>query len=83
MNLHMTKPKKCHVRPVKTQISLGIRPVYQSLRCPHEESLGPYLPTECTAKTDQTGLMHRLICLRWAHMPVCWFCHVLAHIVSS
>ena len=23
----------------------------QSLRCPHEESLGPYLPIECTAKT--------------------------------
>ena len=23
----------------------------QSLRCPHEESLGPYLPTKCTAKT--------------------------------
>ena len=21
----------------------------QSLRCPHEESLGPYLPTECAA----------------------------------
>ena len=25
----------------------------QSLRCPHEESLGPYLPTERSAKTDQ------------------------------
>ena len=23
----------------------------QSLRCPHEESLGPYLPIECTVKT--------------------------------
>ena len=29
----MTKPTKWHVRPAKTQISLGIRP--------HEESLGP------------------------------------------
>ena len=27
----------------------------QSLRCPHEETLGPWLPCECTAKTDQTG----------------------------
>ena len=26
---------------------------YQSLRCPHEESLGPWLPFERTAKTDQ------------------------------
>ena len=35
----------------------------QSLRYPHEETLGPYLPTERTAKThDQTDLS-----LRWAH----------------
>ena len=41
----MTKPTKLHVRPAKTQISLGIHPVDaqsdQSLRCPHEESMGP------------------------------------------
>ena len=39
----------------------------QSLRCPHEETLGPHLPTECTAKT-----------LRWAQRPFCWFSHELA-----
>ena len=33
------------MRPTKTQISLG------SLRCLHEETLGPQLPTECTVKT--------------------------------
>ena len=34
----------------------------QSLRCPHEESLGPKLPNERTAKTlDQTGPMPSLI----------------------
>ena len=49
----------------------------QSLRCPHEESLGPLLPIErtgilirlggCTSRSessedsDQTGPMHRLI----------------------
>ena len=27
----------------------------QSLGCPHEESLDPWLPFECTAKTDQRG----------------------------
>ena len=32
-----------------------------SLRCPHEETLGPQLPTERTAKTDQTWQMSRLI----------------------
>ena len=36
----MTKPTKCHVRPAN-----------QSLRCPHEESLGPQLPIMRTAKT--------------------------------
>ena len=27
----------------------------------------------------QTGRMPRLICLRWAHMPFCMFCHVSEH----
>ena len=33
----------------------------QGLHCPHEESLGPHLPNERTAKTDHTGKMPRLI----------------------
>ena len=33
----------------------------QSLRSPHDESLGPWLPIKRTAKTDQTGRMPRLI----------------------
>ena len=41
MSSLMTKPTKCHVRPAKTQISLGIRPVWSSLHCRHEESFGP------------------------------------------
>ena len=36
------KTNKMDVRPSKTD---------QSLRCPHEESLGPYLPIKRTAKT--------------------------------
>ena len=31
--------------------------------------------------SDQTG-MPRLICLRWAHMPLCWFCHEVAQITD-
>ena len=46
----MTKPTKWHVRPAKTQISLGIRPSDQSLRCPHVETLGSWLSLEHTAK---------------------------------
>ena len=48
----MTQPTK---RPAKTQISLGIAQSDQSLRCLHEEALAPWLPIECTGKTDQTG----------------------------
>ena len=33
----------------------------QNLRCPQEESLGPSLPTERTAKGDQTARMPMLI----------------------
>ena len=52
----MTKPTKWHVCPAKTQISLDIHLVCdQTLRCPHEESLGPELSNERTVKTDQTG----------------------------
>ena len=43
----MTKPTKWHVCPAKTQISKGIR-------SPNEETLVPQLPTEHTAKTNQT-----------------------------
>ena len=48
----------------------------QCLRCPHEESLGPYLPAEQTAKT----LIRLGGCPGWSEsslgaQPLCWFCH--------
>ena len=56
------------VRPAKTQISLGIHPVWS------ESSLGvqwvakdPSFLHADTEDSDQTGRMPRLICLRWAH----------------
>ena len=45
----------------QTQISLGIC----RLRCLHERTLGPQLPTECTAKTDQSAQA----LIRWVHSP--------------
>ena len=58
MSRRTTKSTKWHVRPAKIQISLGIRPLSQStaqsdqsLRCLHEEALGPWLPIIRTAKT--------------------------------
>ena len=65
----MTKPTKWHVCPVKTD-QPGHMP---SLRCPHEESLGPQLPIERTAKIhDQAG-----------RTVICWFCHEAAQLCNS
>ena len=52
----------------------------QSLRCPHEERLGPWLPNECRVKT----LIRLGRCPSWSESllgahSLCWFCHVLAH----
>ena len=49
----------------------------QSLRCPHEESLGPWLHIERTAKT-----LIRLVGSESSlgAQSLCWFCHVAAHI---
>ena len=54
-----------------------------SLRCPLEETLGPQLPIERTAKTDQDwadAQADQSLC--WAHISFCWFCHEVAHMTS-
>ena len=56
----------------------------QSLRCLHEESLGPLLPIERTAKT----LIRLGGCPGWSEsslgaQPFCWFCHVVAYLVGE
>ena len=53
----MTKATKWPVRPVKTQISLGIRPVWSELSG-LQRTQGFFMRT---AKTDQTGRMPRLL----------------------
>ena len=68
---HLTrKPTKWVLRPAKTQISLGIRPVWS------ESSLSAQRKIESLAThwahsedSDQTG-----------RMPFCWFCHETAQI---
>ena len=61
----MTKPMKWHVCPVKTDQPEHL-PSLISLRCPHEETLGPDLPIERTAKT-LIRLAQSDLSLRWAH----------------
>ena len=41
-----TKPTKWHVRPAKTQLSLGIHPVWSESSLSHEETMDHWIPTE-------------------------------------
>ena len=51
-NNHLiTKPTKWHVRLAKTQISLGICPVWSESSLSAWRKLGSLAPIECTAKT--------------------------------
>ena len=75
----MTKPTKWSVRLAKTD-QPGHSPGLISLRCPHEETFGPQLPIGCTAKTDQTGWMPRLIWVFAGYTDhFVGFCHKVAH----
>ena len=58
----MTKPTKWHVRPAKTPISLGIRPVWSESSLSARRKLGS-LATQWahSEDSDQTGRMPRLI----------------------
>ena len=58
----VTKPTKWHVRPAKTQISLGIRPVWsESSLCAQWVAKDPSFLHADSEDTDQTGRMPRLI----------------------
>ena len=58
----MTKPTKWHVRPAKTQISLGICPVWsESSPCAQWVAKDPSFLHADSEDSDQTGWMPRLI----------------------
>ena len=58
----MTKPTKWHVRPAKTEISLGIRPVWsESSLCAQWVAKDPRFLHADSEDSDQTGRMPRLI----------------------
>ena len=71
-------PTYWHVRPAKTQISLGIRPVWsESSLCAQWVAKDPSFLHAGSEDSDQTGRIPRLI-FRWAHRPFWWFCHEAA-----
>ena len=58
----MTKPTKWHVRPAKTQISLGIRQVWSEFSLSARRKLGSLATHWAHSEdSDQTGRMPRLI----------------------
>ena len=54
---------------------------------PHKKVLGHWLPNDCTAKTDQIGLMPRDaqvdLSLHRAYKSFCSFCHASAQICKD
>ena len=77
----MTKPTKWYVHPAKTQISLGIRPVWsESSLCAQWIAKNPsFLHADNEDWSDWADAQADLS-LGWAHISVCWFCRVVAQI---
>ena len=73
------KTNKMNVRPGKTQISQGINLVWsESSLCAQWVAKDPIFLHADSKDSDQTGQS-----LRWAHMPLCWFCHEVAQMLVS
>ena len=69
------KTSKVSVRPAKTQISLGIRPVWsESLLCAQWVAKDPGFLHADSEDSDQTGRIPRPdLSLRWAHTHLVGF----------
>ena len=77
----VSKPTKCHVRPAKTQISLGIRPVWlESSLCAQRVAKGPSFLHADSEDSDQTGRSPGWSESSLGALSFCWFCHEAAHI---
>ena len=71
------------MRPGKTQISLGIRPVWSECSlCPRWLAEDPrFLHADSKDSSDWMDAQADLS-LRWSHSSFCWFCHVAAQMYS-
>ena len=68
------------VRPAKTQISLGIRPVWSESSLSAWRNIGSLATHWAHSKdSDQTGRMPRLILVFAGRTVICWFCGAAAH----
>ena len=68
-----------NVRPVKTQISLGICPVWSESSLSTWRNLGSLATHWAHSKDWPDWVVAQVdLRLRWAHMLLCWFCHAAA-----
>ena len=79
----ITKPTKWLCAQRRLRSAWASAQSDQSLRCPHEETLGPQLPIQCTAKT----LIRLGGCPGWSESSlgaqiIYWFCYETAHFIS-
>ena len=73
------KPTNWHVRPAKTQISLGIHPVWSAFAGRMKKAWVLSYPLSAQRRLwSDWADAHADLSLRWAHMPFCWFCHEAA-----
>ena len=80
----MTKPTKWLCAQQRLRSAWASAESDQSLHCPHEETLGPKLPVEHTART----LIRLGRCPGWSESLLgahsfCWFCHVAAQMTNE
>ena len=81
MSRDMTRPTKWHVLPVKTQISLSIRPVWSEYSLSAWRKLG-FLATHWAHSEDWSDCAVAQVDLSsLGAQPFCWFCHVVAHVI--
>ena len=81
----MTKTKtKWHARLVKTQISLGIRPVWSESLLSGEEALAPCFVTHWVQSEDWLDWadVQADLSLRWVQTSFRWFSHDMVHFLS-
>ena len=88
MSCSMTKQIKSPVCSTKTQISLGIRPVWSVFVFCSNGSQGPKVSLYGHSKDWSKGMdaqadLSLHWASRWMHKSFCWFCHATAHIESQ
>ena len=83
LSCSMTKLTKWHVHPAKTQISLGICPVWSESSLSAWRNIGPLTIYWALSEDWLDGADAQAdLSLRWAHMSVCWICRAKAHLIS-